>query len=80
MREAPTIVLIGAGSTSFGLSTLHDLYADAVQGGTIWLVDIATRPLERMRCVAAALEAATARPIRLRSRGSYRSRASPSTG
>ena len=41
MREAPTIVLIGAGSTSFGLSTLHDLYADPVfTGATIWLVDL----------------------------------------
>jgi alpha-galactosidase/6-phospho-beta-glucosidase family protein len=28
MREAPTIVLIGAGSASFGLTMLHDLYAD----------------------------------------------------
>ena len=33
MRAAPTIVLIGAGSTSFGLTTLHDLYADLVFEG-----------------------------------------------
>jgi alpha-galactosidase len=60
-------VLIGAGSTSFGLSTLHDLYADPVsQGGTIWLVDVDIRPLERMQRVAAALEAATARQITVR--------------
>ena len=49
MREAPTIVLIGAGSTSFGLTTLHDLYADPVfAGATVWLVDLDARPLERM--------------------------------
>ena len=49
MREAPTIVLIGAGSTSFGLTTLHDLYADPVfAGATVWLVDVDARPLERM--------------------------------
>ena len=53
MREAPTIVLIGAGSTSFGLSTLHDLYADAVFGGaTVWLVDLERRPVERMQQLA----------------------------
>ena len=45
MREAPTIVLIGAGSTSFGLSTLHDLYADPVfTGATVWLVDVDGAP------------------------------------
>jgi alpha-galactosidase len=67
MREAPTIVLIGAGSTSFGLTTLHDLYADAVfTGATVWLVDVDVRPLERMQRVAAALEAATQRGITLK--------------
>ena len=48
MHEAPTIVLIGAGSTSFGLSTMHDLYGDPVfAGATVWLVDLdpaAARP------------------------------------
>jgi alpha-galactosidase len=67
MREAPTVVLIGAGSTSFGLSTLHDLYADPVfQGATVWLVDLDARPLERMQRVAAALETATGRDITVR--------------
>src|SRR5438552_4455659 len=67
MREAPTIVLIGAGSTSFGLSTLHDLYAEPVfSGATVWLVDIEARPLERMQCLAAALEAGTQRSITVR--------------
>src|SRR5260221_1247712 len=67
MKPAPTIVLIGAGSTSFGLSTLHDLYADSVfDGATIWLVDLDPRPLDRMQRVAATLEAATTRGITVR--------------
>ncbi len=64
MREQPTIVLIGAGSTSFGLSTLHDLYGDDVfAGSTIRLVDLDAQAIERMRRVAAALEAGTHRGI-----------------
>src|SRR4051794_16518003 len=64
MREAPTIVLIGAGSTSFGLSTLHDLYGDDVfAGSTIRLVDLDAAAIERMRQVAGALEAGTHRDI-----------------
>jgi alpha-galactosidase len=64
VREAPTIVLIGAGSASFGLTTLHDLYADPVfTGATVRLVDLEPAPLERMALVAGALEAATARGI-----------------
>src|SRR3954447_3002205 len=67
MREAPTIVLVGAGSTSFGLSTLHDLYADPVfTDTTVWLVDLEPVPIERMRQLAGALEAATNRGIRVR--------------
>ena len=67
MRAAPNIVLIGAGSTSFGLSTLHDLYADPVfADATIWLVDLDPHPLKRMQRVAAALEAATQRGITVR--------------
>jgi alpha-galactosidase/6-phospho-beta-glucosidase family protein len=64
MREAPKIVLIGAGSTSFGLTTLHDLYADPVfTRATILLVDVEPAPLERMAHLAAALEASTGRDI-----------------
>ncbi|MDQ1383462.1 MAG: hypothetical protein QOG65_841 [Actinomycetota bacterium] len=64
MREAPKIVLIGAGSTSFGLTTLHDLYADPVfTRATIRLVDVEPAPLERMADLAAALEASTGRDI-----------------
>ena len=64
MRQAPTIVLIGAGSASFGLTTLHDLYADPVfTGATVRLVDLDPTPLERMSQLACALEAATTRRI-----------------
>jgi alpha-galactosidase len=67
VREAPTIVLIGAGSNSFGLTTLHDLYADPVfQHATVWLVDLDPAPLERMARLAAALEVATQREITVR--------------
>ncbi len=64
VREAPTIVLIGAGSASFGLTTMHDLYADPVfTDATVRLVDLEPAPLERMSRLAAALEAATARNV-----------------
>ncbi len=64
MREAPTIVLIGAGSTSFGLTMLHDLYADPVfTGATVRLVDLEPAPLMRMASLAAALESETGRGI-----------------
>lgn len=64
VREAPTIVLIGAGSASFGLTMLHDLYADPVfTGATVRLVDLEPSALERMALLAGALEAATARGI-----------------
>src|SRR4051812_35602958 len=67
MRAAPSIVLIGAGSTSFGLSTLHDLYVDPVfAGATVWLIDLEAAPLERMQQLAAALEAGTQRGITVR--------------
>jgi alpha-galactosidase len=67
MREAPTFVLIGAGSTSFGLSTMHDLYGDPVfAGASVWLVDLDARPLERMQRLAAALEAGARRNITVR--------------
>ena len=64
VREAPTLVLIGAGSNSFGLVTLHDLYADPVfAGATVRLVDLEPDALERMAKLATALEAATDRGI-----------------
>jgi alpha-galactosidase len=64
VRQAPTIVLIGAGSASFGLTTLHDLYADPVfTDATVRLVDLDPAPLDRMSQLASALEAATTRGI-----------------
>jgi len=64
MREAPTIVLIGAGSNSFGLTMLHDLYADPVfAAATVRLVDLDPTALARMEQLAAALESATKREI-----------------
>jgi alpha-galactosidase len=64
MREAPTLVLIGAGSASFGLTMLHDLYADPVfTGATVRLVDLEPAPLTRMAGLAAALDAETGRGI-----------------
>src|SRR6478752_7001466 len=64
MREAPTIVLIGAGSASFGLTMMHDLYADPVfTRATVRLVDLEQAPLDRMAQLAAALEVATQRGI-----------------
>lgn len=64
MREAPVILLIGAGSTSFGLTTLHDLYADPVfTRSTVRLVDLDVGALERMQRLAAALERAAHRDI-----------------
>jgi alpha-galactosidase len=64
MREAPTIVLIGAGSASFGLTMLHDLYADPVfAGSTVRLVDLEPAPLQRMANLSAALEAETSRGV-----------------
>jgi len=66
MREAPTIVLIGAGSTSFGLTTLHDLYADPVfAGATVRLVDLEPASLGRMSKLASALEAAAMRGLKV---------------
>lgn len=68
MREGPTVVAIGAGSASFGLTVVHDVYADPVlTGATLWLVDVDRARLDRMRRVGERLEAATGRGIRLRS-------------
>src|SRR6478609_7078035 len=64
MREAPIIVLIGAGSTSFGLTTLHDLYADPVfSRATVRLVDLDAGALQKVSSLAAALENAAQRDI-----------------
>ena len=54
------ITLVGAGSTSFGPSTLMDIiaYADALRGSTIALTDVNADSLDLMlhvtRCAASA--------------------------
>jgi len=59
------IVLIGAGSASFGAGTLCDLYAarDHLRGSTIALVDINREALDTMAAVARRLNAATGEPF-----------------
>jgi len=67
VREQPSIVLIGAGSSSFGLTMLHDIYSEPLLGGsTLWLVDLDLEKAERMRALAARLEAAAGRGIDVR--------------
>ncbi|MCS7222033.1 MAG: alpha-glucosidase/alpha-galactosidase [Anaerolineae bacterium] len=57
--RATKITLIGAGSTSFGLSTLQDIfaYADALQGSTIVLADVNAESLDLMTRVAQGMNA-----------------------
>ena len=52
------IVLIGAGSVSFGTGTLCDLFAarDHLRGSSIALVDINAEALETMAAVARRLD------------------------
>lgn len=67
MQEAPSIVLIGAGSASFGLTMLHDVYSEPLlERSTLWLVDLDPEAVERTRALAAAVEAATNRSIDVR--------------
>src|SRR5512135_3791684 len=59
------IVLIGAGSVSFGTGTLCDLFAarEELRGSTIALVDINPASLQLMAQVAQRLNAATGEPF-----------------
>jgi alpha-galactosidase len=59
------IVLIGAGSVSFGAGTLCDLYAarEHLRGSVIALVDINPQALDTMAAVARRLNAATGAPF-----------------
>jgi alpha-galactosidase len=63
----PKIVLIGAGSAQFGLDMLCDLFAaqEALQGTTIWLVDINPEALEVMTRLALRMNGATGRPFHI---------------
>ena len=55
------IVIIGAGSTSFGPSILGDLFshAEPMRGSQVWLVDINSAALQMMTGYAARLNEAT---------------------
>jgi alpha-galactosidase len=59
------IVLIGAGSVSFGTGTLCDLFAarEELKGSTIALVDVNPASLQLMTRVAQRLNAATGEPF-----------------
>jgi alpha-galactosidase len=59
------IVLIGAGSYSFGSGTLADLFAarDTLRGSTIVLVDTNTEALQLIERVARRMNAATGEPF-----------------
>ena len=61
------IVLIGAGSVSFGIGTLCDLFGahEALRGSTIALVDTNPDALERMVRVAQRMNAALGEPFTL---------------
>ncbi len=59
------VVLIGAGSVSFGTGTLCDLFAarDHLEGSSIALVDINAEAVETMAAVARRLNTATGEPF-----------------
>ncbi len=67
MRERPTIVVIGAGSSSFGLSALREIYGEpALAGSELWLVDLDAARAQRTAEVAEAFEHCTGRGITVR--------------
>lgn len=54
---SPTIVVVGAGSTVFGLAVLQDLFQEpALRGSTLRLVDVSPQALDRMRRLAERLK------------------------
>ena len=61
------IVIIGAGSVSFGPAILGDLfsYAERLRGADVWLVDTNAESLEIMARYAARLNDATNSPYQL---------------
>lgn len=68
------IVLIGAGSTSFGLNTLADLYTQRAhfRGSTIALCDVNPQKLARMTRLAECLNAASDAGFKIESATDYR--------
>jgi alpha-galactosidase len=65
MNTQAKIVIIGAGSASFGPAILGDLFtqADDLRGSEIWLVDINAESLDLMSRYAARLNAAFEQPF-----------------
>ena len=68
------IVIIGAGSTSFGPAILGDLFshADALRGSQMWLVDINAASLQMMAGYAARLNEVTQGAFDIHSSGDRR--------
>jgi alpha-galactosidase len=67
VRERPSLVVIGAGSSSFGLSALRELYGEPVlAGATLWLVDVDAARIEQTAHIAAVFEDVTGRGIEVR--------------
>jgi alpha-galactosidase/6-phospho-beta-glucosidase family protein len=68
------LVLIGAGSTSFGASTLTDLFNQRqhFRGGTIALCDVNAEKLARVTRLAERMNAATNAQFRIESSTDYR--------
>ena len=65
MRPAK-IVFIGAGSLSFGIPTLRDLFTTpALKGSTLSLVDIEHQNLERMYRLALCMNRAAGMELRI---------------
>lgn len=68
------IVLIGAGSTSFGVTTVADLFQQREQflGSTLVLCDVNEAKLQRVKRLADRLNAVTGRPFVIESVTDYR--------
>ncbi|MCS6774893.1 MAG: hypothetical protein NZ693_12405 [Thermoflexales bacterium] len=64
----PSIVIIGAGSVSFGLTLLGDLFAAAetLRGSTVWLVDCNAQTLELIARYAEKVNLALGAPFDIR--------------
>ncbi len=68
------IVLVGAGSTSFGVSTVADFFQQREKflGSTLVLCDVNGEKLERVKRLAERMNNATGKPFRIESVADYR--------
>lgn len=68
------MVLVGAGSTSFGVSTVADFFQQREQflGSTLVLCDVNEEKLERVKRFTERMNAATGEPFRIESVTDYR--------